>query len=211
MSAIVERPATFIRDKAAILKVRDLKNYPRDVPILLILAFCALMVHGYHPGVEDAEIYLPGIKKTLNPALYPHNSAFFSSHAHMTLFPNLIAASIRISHLPVDWALLLWQWFSIFLLLLGCWHLGRLTFRDALARWGSVALMAALLTIPVAGTALYIMDEYLSTRSFSTPAVLFILVNAIERRFMRALLWAIFAVLIHPLMAVLATYFCSFG
>ena len=179
-----------------------MKNYPRDVPILIVLAFCALMVHGYHPGVEDAEIYLPGIKKALNPALYPHNSAFFASHARMTLFPSLIAGSIRISNLPVDWALFLWQWFSIFLLLLGCWHLGRLTFRDALARWGSVALIAALLTIPVAGTALYIMDEYLSTRSLSTPAVLFILINAIERKFARALLWIIFTVLIHPLMAV---------
>jgi hypothetical protein len=179
-----------------------LKNYPRDVPILILLAFCALMVHGYHPGVEDAEIYLPGIKKALNPALYPHNSAFFASHAHMTLFPKLMAASIRISHLPLDWALLVGQWFSIFLLLLGCWHLGRLAFRDALARWGSVVLIAALLTIPVAGTALYIMDEYLSTRSFSTPAVLFILINAVERKFVRTLLWSIFAVLIHPLMAV---------
>ena len=160
------------------------------------------MVHGYHPGVEDAEIYLPGIKKALDPALYPHNSAFFSSHAHMTLFPNLIAGSIRISHLPVDWALFLWQWLSIFFLLLACWHLGRLVFRDALARWGSVALIAALLTIPVAGTALYIMDEYLSTRSFSTPAVLFIIINIVERKFLRALLWTIFTVLIHPLMAV---------
>jgi len=179
-----------------------LKNYRRDVPILLLLAFCALMVHGYHPGVEDAEIYLPGIKKQLNPALYPHNSAFFASHARMTLFPNLMAWSIRISHLPVDWALFLWQWFSIFLLLLGCWHLGRLAFRDALARWGGVALIAALLTIPVAGTALYVMDEYLSTRSFSTPAVLFVLVNAIDRKFLRALLWAVFTGMIHPLMAV---------
>jgi len=160
------------------------------------------MVHGYHPGVEDAEIYLPGIKKQLNPALYPHNSAFFASHARMTLFPNLMAWSIRISHLPVDWALFLWQWFSIFLLLLGCWHLGRLAFRDALARWGGVALIAALLTIPVAGTALYVMDEYLSTRSFSTPAVLFVLVNAIDRKFLRALLWAVFTGMIHPLMAV---------
>jgi hypothetical protein len=179
-----------------------LKDYHRDVLILLLLAFCALLVHGYHPGVEDAEIYLPGIKKALNPALYPHNSAFFASHAHLTLFPNLVAGSIRISHLPVDWALFLWQWFSIFLVLLGCWHLGRLAFRNTQARWGGVALVAALLTIPVAGTALYIMDEYVSTRSLSTPAVLFILINAVERRFVRALLWASFTALIHPLMVV---------
>ncbi|HYL12255.1 MAG TPA: hypothetical protein VEV41_04440 [Terriglobales bacterium] len=179
-----------------------MKDYHRDVLILLLLAFCALLVHGYHPGVEDAEIYLPGIKKALNPALYPHNSPFFASHARMTVFPNLIARSVRISHLPLDWALFLWQWFSIFLLLLGCWHLGRLAFRNALARWGGVALMAALLTIPVAGTALYIMDEYVSTRSLSTPAVIFILVNAEERRFVRALLWTVVTAMIHPLMVV---------
>ena len=46
------------------------------------------------------------------------------------------------------------------------------------------------------------MDEYLSTRSFSTPAVLFVLVNAIDRKFLRALLWAVFTGMIHPLMAV---------
>jgi glyoxalase/bleomycin resistance protein/dioxygenase superfamily protein len=41
---------------------------------LLALTFAALLVHGYHPGVEDGEIYLPGIKKILNPALYPFGS-----------------------------------------------------------------------------------------------------------------------------------------
>src|SRR5205085_10151760 len=40
-----------------ILKVQDLKNYPtlKDVALLLLIAFLAILVHGYHPGVEDAE------------------------------------------------------------------------------------------------------------------------------------------------------------
>jgi hypothetical protein len=159
-------------------------------------------VHGYHPYVEDAEIYIPGIKRVLNPALYPQNASFFTSHAHLTLFPNLIASSVHISHLPLDWALLLWQFFSIFLLLLACWHVGRLCFRDPRARWGGVALVASLLTIPVAGTALYIMDQYLNTRSLSTPAVLFIVINTMERRLVQAVLWAMFTAAIHPLMVV---------
>jgi hypothetical protein len=65
-----------------------------------------------------------------------------------------------------------------------------------------VALVASLLTIPVAGTDLYIMDQYLNTRSLSTPAVLFIAVNTIERKFVRAVLWAMFTAAIHPLMVV---------
>ena len=95
-----------------------------------------------------------------------------------------------------------WQFLSIFFLLVACWRLGRLAFRDPLAPWGGVALVASLLTIPVAGTSLYIMDQYLTTRSLSAPAVIFILVNALERKPGRAALWAIFCVLIHPLMAV---------
>ncbi len=193
-----------------ILKAKRLKHYPsaKEIAALLLIAFAAILVHGYHPGVEDAEIYLPGIKKALNPSLYPQNSAFFESHAHMTLFPKLIAASVRITHVPLGWAMFLWQWGSIFLLLLGCWHLGRLMWNgNARPRWGAITLVAALLTIPVAGTALYIMDQYVTTRSFSTPAVLFIIVNAVERKFVRALVWSILTGLIHPLMAVFGIAF----
>jgi hypothetical protein len=173
---------------------------PKQFFLLLVITAAAITVHGYHPYVEDAEIYVPGIKKALNPALYPYNTGFFASHAHLTLFPNLIAASVRITHLPFDWALLLWQFASIFLLLLACWHLGQLCFPDPRAKWGGVALVASLLTIPVAGTALYIMDQYLTSRALSTPAVLFILINTAERKFLRAGLWALFTASIHPLM-----------
>jgi len=176
----------------------------KQLALLLLLSAGAILVHGYHPYIEDAEIYVPGIKKLLNPALYPFNAAFFTSHAHLTLFPNLIAGSIRITHVPFEWALLVWHFLSIFLLLLACWHLGRLCFRDPLAKWGGVALIASLLTIPIAGTALYIMDEYLTPRSFSTPAALFVIINVLEKKRERAALWAIFIAVIHPLMAVFA-------
>ena len=46
----------------------------------------AVLVHGYHGGAEDAEIYLPGVLKQLNPSLFPWNTRFFDSHAGMTLF-----------------------------------------------------------------------------------------------------------------------------
>ena len=184
------------------LRTLNSKLSPKDFALLLILTAGAIAVHGYHPFAEDGEIYVPGIKKLLNPALYPYNDGFFASHAHMTLFPNLIADSIRITHISVEWGLFLWQFASIFLLLLGCWHIGRLAFRDPRAKWGGVALVAALLTIPVAGTALYILDQYLTTRSLSAPAVLFVAVETVERKCWRDGLWAVFTGLIHPLLAV---------
>ena len=110
----------------------------------------------------------------------------------MTMFPYLIAESIRITHLPVEWGLFAWQFLSIFLLLLACWQLGRLAFGNPLAAWGGAALVASLLTIPVAGTALYIMDQYLTTRSLSAPAVVFLAVTFWRRNTCRAALWAVF-------------------
>jgi hypothetical protein len=181
----------------------------RELAFLFLATVGALLVHGYHPYVEDAEIYVPGIKRLLHPSLYPRNSQFFTSHAGMTLFPHLIAASVRLTHIPFDWALFCWQFFSIFFLLLGCWHLARLCFPSERARWGAVALVGSLLTIPVAGTALYIMDQYLTPRAFSTPAIIFLIVNSVERKFVRAALWAVFIALIHPLMAVFGIIFCG--
>ena len=74
----------------------------KDSFLLLLLTLGALLVHGYHPWAEDAEIYLPGVEKILRPELFPFNAQFFASHAHLTFFPNFIAASVRFSHLPLE-------------------------------------------------------------------------------------------------------------
>jgi len=158
----------------------------KDLGILVGLTLGAFFLDGYHPGVEDAEIYLPGILKRLNPALFPYNSEFFQSHAHMTLFPELIAGSIRVLHLPVGIGMLGWQLLCIFLLLFGCWRIARLCFREEYAIWCAVAFVGALLRLSAAGTGLYIMDEYLTPRSLSTPAALLAISEAIEGNYVRA-------------------------
>lgn len=180
---------------------------PRQAALLSGITAAAIAVHGYHPYIEDAEIYIPAVKKVLNPALYPRNVGFFESHASMTLFPNLIAASVRITHLPFDWGLLIWQLACVFVLLLGCWRIGRALFLDPLVSWGGVMLVASLLTLPVAGTALYIMDQYLNTRSISTASTVIIIANVTERRLLRAGFWTLFTAAVHPIMAVFGASF----
>lgn len=182
----------------------------RTLGALLLLTLGAVAVAGYHPGVEDAEIYLPGVLKVLYPQLFPYNQGFFASHAHMTLYPNLIAASVRLSHLPLDYAMLLWQLLGVFLLLFACWRTGRLCFASPRALWGGVALVSALLTIPVAGTSLYIMDQYLNTRSLSTPMILLAIVNVVDHRWARGLVWIVLTGLIHPLMVVFGAAYIFF-
>jgi len=165
------------------------------------LTTAAVLVHGYHPAVEDAEIYLPAIRRLLNPGLYPHDAVFFSAQTKLSLFPQLIALSIRASHIPFDWALFFWHAVSIFLLLGGCWRIAGLCLSNRRAQWFGVALVASLLTMPVAGTALYIMDQYLCARSLSTAASVWSVARFLDRKWRSGLLWLLCTFAIHPLMA----------
>jgi hypothetical protein len=181
---------------------------PLDFLWLLPLTVGALLVQGYHPYAEDAEIYLPGVEKILHPELFPVGREFFLSHASLTFFPNLIALSFRLTRLSMEAGLFLWHVASIFLLLLACWELSGIFFSAARARWGGVCLIAALLTIPVAGTALYIMDQYLNPRNLAAFAGIFMLARTLEKKYVRALLWLIFAACMHPLMWGFPFSFC---
>ena len=44
----------------------------------------AVLVHGYHLGVDDAAIYVPAIKRVADPTLYPFGAEFFKiGRAHV--------------------------------------------------------------------------------------------------------------------------------
>jgi hypothetical protein len=180
----------------------------KDFLFLALLTLGALLVQGYHPWAEDAALYLPGVEKILHPELFPFNAQFFESHAHLTFFPNFIAASVRMSHLPLEFVLFFWQVTSIFLFLLACLQLISRCFPDEKTRWAGVGLIAALLTLPVAGTALYIMDQYLNPRNLVAFAAIFAVVKVIDRKYFRAALFLAFAAAIHPLMSVFVLSYC---
>lgn len=175
---------------------------------LVLLTLGALFVHGYHPWAEDASLYLPGVEKLLNPQLFPFNAQFFESHAHLTLFPEMVATSVRLSHLPLEYVLFFWQLVSIFLLLFACLELAERCFRRRVSVYAGVALVAALLTLPVAGTALYIMDQYLNPRNLMAFVEVLAIAKVLERRYVTAAVLLLFGAAIHPLMAVFATSFC---
>src|SRR5215470_6545578 len=128
----------------------------------------------------------------LNPALFPSFPEFFESHAHLTLFPELMAGFARVVPLSWEGILFLWQFTAIFLLLLGCWVLSECWFNSAAARWAGVAFVAALLTLPVAGTALYVIDQYINPRNLAAFCGVFV----------------VGAALVHPLMAFFSLSFC---
>ncbi|MBV9182182.1 MAG: hypothetical protein JO356_12800 [Acidobacteria bacterium] len=169
----------------------------------------ALCLHGYHPYAEDAEIYLPGIERILHPELFPVGREFFASHASLTVFPNLIALSVRLTHLPLAYALLAWQLAAILLLLIASWQFSATCFLTPEARWAAVGTMAALLTLPVAGTALYIIDQYLNPRNLAAVVAIFATTRVLQGRLVRAALWLGFGFPIHPLMTCFAALFSA--
>ena len=177
---------------------------------LAVLTVLAFLVMGYHPGLEDDAFYLAAIKRNLNPALFPHDADFFRLQFQATIFDKLIAWSIRLTHLPIAWAALLWQLLAIFLLLFGCWRIARRCFSDAQAQWAAVALIAVLLTLPVSGVAITLCDQYLHPRTLATVAILAAIAEVMDRRAWRAAILLAIAFLIHAIMAGFGISFCAF-
>ena len=175
--------------------------------MLLFIASMAIFVDGYHLGSDDAEIYVPAIKKVADPDLFPVGSEFFMHHARLSFFSDLVGNSGRLIRLPIDWTIFLWHAISLFLLLLAARQLLRVCFESKRAQWAGVALLASVLTVPVAGTALVIMEPYLTARCLATPATLFAIASFAAGNFKRGLLWLLLTVLIHPQMGVYGAAF----
>lgn len=177
--------------------------------LLLLLTLGALLVHGYHPFAEDAEIYLPGVEKILHPGLFPTDAGFFDSYTHLSLFARLIAGSVQLSHLSLETALFLWHMLSVFLLLLGCRNLSEECFTNEAARWAGVCTIAALLTLPVAGTALYILDQYVNPRNLAAFAGIFAITTVLSKHYVETGFWICFAFVVHPLMGAFILFLCG--
>lgn len=182
------------------------------------LTLFAVAVAGYHPYAEDGGLYMAGVKRLLDPALYPHGSAFVLEPMRLSLFAATVAGGSRASHLGLPTALFMLHLGSIWATLWAAWMLASRCWTRRPARAGAVALLACWLTLPVAGTALLLMDPYMTARSLSTPAMVLALVGTLEmtahgglcaektrrRGFLRWAIGIAFAGAMHPLMAAYA-------
>lgn len=177
------------------------------VVILALTAF-AFVIMGYHPGLEDDAFYLAAIKRNLNPTLFPHDADFFRIQFQATIFDKLIALSSRITHLPVPCAALLWQFAAIFFLLHGCWRIARRCFSHRTAQWAAVALVSALLTIPIPGIGINLADQYLHPRTLATAAIVVAIAAVVDRRHWLATILLAIAFSVHAIMASFGISFC---
>jgi len=189
-----------------------------SLTLLLLLAVFAMLVQGYHPGLEDDAFYLAAIKQDLNPSLFPHDADFFRVQFQATVFDKLIAFSLRWTHVPLEWGILFWQWAVTVLILWGCWRISRRCFAETHAQWAAVTLVAVLLTLPVSGTGLSLTDQHLHPRALATTLILAAIAAVLvpanvpknDRRLLLAgaLLAAAFSV--HAIMAAFGASYCLF-
>lgn len=182
----------------------------RNIWLILAFSILAVIVMGYHPGIEDDGVYLSAVKGDLNPALYPHDAEFFRVQLQATMFDKWVAGFIQVTHIPVSVTEFLWQFATIILTMVGCWSIARCLFADKCAQWGGVAMVAAMLTLPVAGTALYLADQHLHPRNLSTAIILIAVSRIMNGKHWQAVPLLLLSVVLHPIMAVLGISFCVF-
>jgi hypothetical protein len=195
-------------------EVRSSRLIPKRLPLELlgVLLFTALgfLVMGYHPGLEDDGVYLAAIKSDLNPALFPYNANFFRLQMEATLFDGWMAHFVRWTGMPVAWAELFWQLLSLFLILWAVKKIADRLFAEEYARWAGVAMVAAMFTLPVTGTALYMADQHLHPRNLATAMILLAISRILGEKHLQAVPLLLAAFLLHPLMAALGVSFCFF-
>ena len=165
---------------------------------------------GYHPGLEDDGLYLTAVKADLNPALYPHNAIFFRLQLEATLFDGWMAHFVRWTRMPVEWAELFWQLASVFVILWAVKKIANRLFAEECARWGSVATVAAMFTLPVTGTALYMVDQHLHPRTLATAMILLAIWRILDGKRWQATPLLLVAFLFHPIMAAMGISVCIF-
>ncbi len=136
------------------------------------LSAATIAIHGYHVGVEDQAIYLPGILRTLNPSLFPHDAVLFETQTKHTVITQTVATFASFTHLSVEWGLLLFHLLAIFLLLLATWRVADRCFSKTSAVWAGLAMLTGLILIPIAGTAQFIVDQYMHPRALATALIL---------------------------------------
>jgi len=182
----------------------------RNILLIAALSIAAFVVMGYHPGIEDDSVYLSAVKSDLHPALYPYDSEFFRVQLQATMFDRWVAGFCHFTHIPVAGTELLWQLASIVLILIGCWSITCTLFSEARAHWAGVALVGSMLTLPVAGTALYLADQHLHPRNLSTALILLAVSRVMVGKRLQAVPLLLLSFVLHPIMGALGISFAFF-
>ena len=186
------------------------RSFPADSLLTAFFTTLGLAVMGYHPGIEDDGVYLSAVKSNLNPALYPHDAVFFRLQLQATFFDSWVAGFVRLTGVPVAWNELILQVASIAIIVFASFGIARELFAEARAQWAGVAMVAAMFTLPVAGTGLYLVDQHLHPRNLATALILMAVYRILAGWRWQAIPLLAVSLMVHPIMAAMGISFCLF-
>jgi hypothetical protein len=172
------------------------------ISFLMLLTIVSILINGYHLGHQDQAVWLAAVKKSLDPSLYRFDSAFLLSQTQYSLFPQIIAWSVRTSGLPLDLAAFLWHVLSIFLFLLASLQVARRVFPTKYGQWGAVAAVWAARLMTASGSKVNLTDRYQHPRDLAVVALLFGFAAVLDGK-LRALVWIALAAVMHPTLAAI--------
>lgn len=159
---------------------RRLRGIAGNAPILLLLTAAVLGIHGFHPWAEDGGLYASGIEYKLDPHLFAKDTAFVLEPTRYSIFASLLSWICRVTTLSVLHVLLLSYVGTCALMIWSVHQLATRMLVDVAAQWTATCLLTALWTLPIAGTSLYLMDPYMTARSFAVPLVVLALGQLLE-------------------------------
>jgi len=112
--------------------------------------------------------------------------------------------------ISLAWAELFMQFLSLYLILWACHRIATHIFEQRAAQWAAVAMVSAMFTLPVAGTALYIADQHLHPRNLATALILIAISRILDGKRWHAVPLLILAFVLHPIMAAMGFSCCFF-
>jgi hypothetical protein len=177
---------------------------------LSLLSVLGFLIAGYHPGAEDDGVYLAAIQQRLNPNLFRVDADFFAVKLKATMYIRLMAFVLQSLHVPLPLMMLAGHLLTIFAILAACYRIASHCCQHEYARWCGVGLVTVFFTLPITGTGLYIVDQYLVPRAIATALALFAVDAVLGRRYWLGCALAAAAFVFHPVIAAFGLSLCCF-
>jgi len=107
---------------------------------LLAVSALTFLVHGYHPFADDAGLYVAGVKKLLDPSLFPVGMRFILSETRIESFYPLVIGVTKLFGGSLESALLFFYLLTLIAFIYGAWCVSGLITECQFCRWTAVCL-----------------------------------------------------------------------
>ena len=144
------------------------------------------------------------------PGALSSRRGFLPSPMQVSIFDKAMAGVVRLTRIDLAWVELFIQLLSLAAILWAGRGIARKLFVEIRAQWAAVAMLAAMFTLPVAGTALFIVDQHLHPRNLATALTAIAVWRIVENKTWQAIPCLALGFAMHPIMGAMGISFAFF-